>query len=103
MRNANYADLKTIVEDMNKLKKNFPGVHFLMKEKIDRFFKLNHPRIKMLTEKTNELVKIFVLHDEKNNPIVIDSVYQFETEEKKTEYLKQLNEFLFSVVFDIQH
>lgn len=92
-----YNDLLILERDINA-QANSPAYRYFNGQKIKRFYQINNIRLEALHTTINNLVKKYVLHDDKGNPVTAEEnghqQYQFENDENREAYKKAAEEFL---------
>lgn len=92
-----YGDLDILNQSMKKECQS-PAFAFLLKEKIKNFYQRNSIRLNAMEDKFEELIKKYVLHNEKDEPKTKKDekgvlVYDFADEENKNNYMKEITDF----------
>lgn len=92
-----YADLDVLNQSM-KRECQSPAFAFLLKEKIKNFYQRNSIRLNAMEDKFEELIKKYVLHNEKKEPVTKKDendalVYDFPDEESRNSYMQEIKDF----------
>ena len=89
-----YSELREIEADTRRLMMS-PALKLFLGRQIVSFFQKNQQRLEALHEKIAQLVKKYVTHDEKGNPVTQKNsegvtVYAFIDKEAEEKYVKAL-------------
>lgn len=92
-----YGDLDILNQSMKKECQS-PAFAFLLKEKVKNFYQRNSIRLNAMEDKFEELIKKYVLHNEKDEPQTKKDekgvlIYDFPNEESKTKYMQEIKDF----------
>lgn len=92
------SELQNLSVEMQELIKHSPAIHFLLKEKVNRFYQQNKLQLQIIDKKKLELAKMYSILDAEDNPVLEEKDgekhFQFLSDKEKNNYINAWDQFL---------